>query len=127
MGNAISFTVSRDGRESVRRVKVSALTRTEAARFARDWLGLGVTGITRTLIEKHRLHTRKGVMVSEVVKGGPGGKIGIVAGDVIRQVNQKKIKDEEDFNQAILDAAHLDSIVLLVQRGPNGYYVTLEP
>ncbi|UCD10996.1 MAG: trypsin-like peptidase domain-containing protein, partial [Nitrospinaceae bacterium] len=67
VGNAISFTVSRDGRESVRRVKVSALTRTEAARFARDWLGLGVTGITRTLIEKHRLHTRKGVMVSEVV------------------------------------------------------------
>ena len=127
VGNDILINVFRDGREEVRRVKVSALSEKEASQFARDWLGLGVTGINRKLIQKHRLQTRKGVMVDEVMQGGPGDKIGIVAGDVIRQINQKKIQDEKDFNQAILDAAHLDSIVLLVQRGPNGYYVTLEP
>ncbi len=127
VGNLIEFAALRDGRESAHRVKVKALSEKDAAWFARDWLGLGVTGITQKLIQKHRLHTRQGVMVNDVLPGGPGGVIGIVEGDVIRQINQKKIKDEKDFNQAVLDAAHLDSIVLLVQRGPNGYYVTLEP
>jgi len=127
VGNVIEFAALRDGRATARAVKVKALSENDATWFARDWLGLGVTGITQQLIQKHRLHTRQGVMVKDVVSGGPGGKIGIVEGDVIRQINQKHIKNENDFNRAVLHASHLDSIVLLVQRGPNGYYVTLEP
>ncbi|HAX47334.1 MAG TPA: serine protease Do, partial [Nitrospina sp.] len=47
--------------------------------------------------------------------------------DVIRQVNQARIKNEQDFKTAMVEAAGRDSVLLLVQRGQNGYYVTLEP
>ncbi|MBT5985615.1 MAG: serine protease Do, partial [Nitrospina sp.] len=56
-----------------------------------------------------------------------GGKIGIQSGDIIRQVNQVRIENEKDFRGAIVKAAGRDSILILIQRGRNGYYVTLEP
>ena len=54
-------------------------------------------------------------------------RIGISPGDVIRQVNQDRIATEEDYNKAIADLINPDRILLLVQRGRQGYYVTLEP
>ena len=53
--------------------------------------------------------------------------MGIAPGDVIRQVNQSPINNENEFKKAILEAGQLSSVVLLVQRGRAGYYVTLEP
>ena len=92
-----------------------------------NWLGLRIQGINDAAVRKFRLSTRKGVVVIQVVRDSASGQIGLVPGDVIRQLNQKKIRSEEDFNKAILEAGNRDSALLLVQRGINGYYVTLEP
>ena len=62
-----------------------------------------------------------------VVPKSPGDRIGISPGDVIRQVNQDSIDTEEDYNKSIADLSNPDRILLLVQRGRQGYYVTLEP
>ena len=51
----------------------------------------------------------------------------ISPGDIIRQVNQTRVKDEKNFKAAMAEAASRESILLLVQRGQNGYYITLEP
>ncbi len=127
VGNTIKFSVLREGREKNIRLKVKAIPRNEVADFTLNWLGLRVQGINDDALRKFRLSTRKGVVVTEVVKDSASGHIGLIPGDVIRQVNQKKIKNEEDFNKAILEAGNRDSALLLVQRGNNGYYVTLEP
>ena len=42
-------------------------------------------------------------------------------------MNQDRINNEEDYNKAIADLNNPDRIMLLVQRGRQGYYVTLEP
>ena len=36
-------------------------------------------------------------------------------------------KDEKSFKMAMAQAAGRDSVLILIQRGENGYYVTLEP
>ena len=75
----------------------------------------------------NRLATSKGMVVINVVPKSAGDRTGISAGDVIRQVNQDRIDSEEDYNKAIVDLNNPDRIMLLVQRGRQGYYVTLEP
>jgi len=42
-------------------------------------------------------------------------------------LNQVRVDSEEDYNRAVEDINNPDRILLLVQRGRQGYYVTLEP
>jgi len=127
VGNTIKFSVLRDGREKNIRIQVKAVPMQKVEEFTLNWLGLRIQRINDAAVRKFRLSTRKGVVVTQVVRNSASGQMGLVPGDVIRQLNQKKIRNEEDFNKAILEAGNRDSALLLVQRGNNGYYVTLEP
>lgn len=49
----------------------------------RGWLGVSVQEITPKIAEALGLNTTKGALVSEVIKGSPAEKSGIVQGDVI--------------------------------------------
>jgi Do/DeqQ family serine protease len=127
VGNTITFTVLRDGRKKDIRLKVKAIQGIQVADFTLNWLGLGVQGIDNAAVRKYQLSTRQGVMVNQVTPNSAAGRIGLSPGDVIRQVNQSPVKNQKDFNKAILEAGGRDSALLLVQRGRYGYYVTLEP
>ena len=67
------------------------------------------------------------MVVVNVVPKSASDRIGIGLGDVILQVNQDRIDTEEDYNKSIANLNNPDRILLLVQRGRQGYYVTLEP
>ena len=127
VGNTIQFNILREGREKKIRLHVKAISRHEVENFTLNWLGLRIQRINDQTLRQFRLSTRKGVVVTEVIKNSASGQIGLIPGDVIRQFNQNKIRSEEDFNKAVLEAGNRDSALLLVQRGNNGYYVTLEP
>ncbi len=127
VGNTIQFNILREGREKKIRLHVKAIPMNEVENFTLNWLGLQVQGINDQALRQFRLSTRKGVVVTQVIDDSASGQIGLMPGDVIHQFNQKKISGVEDFNKAILEAGNRDSALLLVQRGSNGYYVTLEP
>ena len=127
MGNVIPFTLLRGGKEFSASVKVSVLPKKRVAEFTRTWLGLDVAGLQSAAARNFRAASSQGVVVTAVTPNSASGKIGIKPGDVIRQVNQMRIKTGEDFKTAMVEAAGRDNVLLLVQRGRNGYYVTLEP
>ncbi len=127
VGNTMRLKILRDGEERSASLKVSFLPVEQVAEYTRIWLGLNVSAIEKSLSRRYRLTTDQGVVVTGVTPSSAGGKIGIQPGDVIRQVNQARIKNEQDFKTAMVEAAGRDSVLLLVQRGQNGYYVTLEP
>ena len=108
-------------------LEVSSLPESQVADYVRIWLGFNISEIKKPLVRRYRLTTDQGVVVTGVISDSVGGKIGIQAGDVIRQVNQVRIKNEKDFKAAMVKAAGRDSVLILVQRGQNGYYVTMEP
>ena len=108
-------------------VRIISIPKQYVAEFTREWLGLQVQQNNPGFAKKNRLRTRKGMVVINVTPKSAADRIGISPGDVIRQVNQDRIDTEEDYNKSIADLSNPDRILLLVQRGRQGYYVTLEP
>ena len=108
-------------------MKVSLLQESQVSEYVKNWLGFSVEEIKPSMIRRYRLATSHGVIVMSVEPRSVSGKIGIRSGDIIRQVNQLRIKNGKDFKKAIVKAAGRDTVLVLVQRGQDGYYVTLEP
>jgi serine protease Do len=127
VGSSIKFSVLRDGKMIDRKVRVTAIPKTYVKEFTRNWLGLNVQGNNERFARANRLATSKGMVVMEVIPNSAAGRIGIRPGDVIRQMSQKRVDTEKDYNSAVEDINNPDRILLLVQRGRQGYYVTLEP
>ncbi len=127
MDSSIGFSILRDGKMMELRVRVASIPKSYIKEFTRNWLGLRIQENSERFARDNRLLTAKGMVVMEVVPNSAGGRIGIRSGDVIRQVNQARVNNEEDYNKAVADMNNPDRILLLVQRGRQGYYVTLEP
>jgi serine protease Do len=124
-----SFDLSylREGRRRRAHVKISTVSPDAAGEMAKQWLGVAVTDINWKHAKRYNIMARNGVVVTKVRSKGPSREVGILPGDVIRQMNESKIRNLAEFNTAILEAGKLSSVLLLVQRGRNSYYVTLEP
>jgi serine protease Do len=127
VSSSISFSILRDGKVKKVRVRVTAIPKSYVKEFTRHWLGLLVQENSERFARSNRLMTSKGMVVVEVVPNSASGRIGINPGDIIRQMNQKPVNNEEDYNKAVAEINNPDRILLLVQRGRQGYYVTLEP
>jgi len=127
LGDSLQMGYQRQGIRRTVKMKVDRIPDKVAIEFAQEWLGISVEGINKSFVKRFRLATSKGVIVTHVIPSSVSGRTGIRAGDVIRQINRTLINAPKDFNRAILDARKHSSVVLLVQRGQAGYYVTLEP
>jgi len=123
----VRFSILRNGKNLEFEVKVISIPKQYVAEFTRDWLGLQVQQNNPLFARRNRLGTSKGMVVVNVVPKSASDRIGIGPGDVIRQVNQDNINTEEDYNKSIANLNNPDRILLLVQRGRQGYYLTLEP
>ncbi|MBT5259031.1 MAG: Do family serine endopeptidase [Nitrospina sp.] len=127
LGNTINMGILRGGKVESVSLKVSLLPASRVADYVKIWLGFTVNKIQQSLVRRYRLVTSQGVVVTRVTPNSVSDKIGVQSGDIIRQVNQVKIENEKDFRAAMVEVAGRDSVLILVQRGQNGYYVTLEP
>ena len=127
LGNTINMGILRGGKVESVSLKVSLLPASRVADYVKIWLGFTVNKIQQSLVRRYRLVTSQGVVVTSVTPNSVSDKIGVQSGDIIRQVNQVRIENEKDFRAAMVEAAGRDTVLILVQRGQNGYYVTLEP
>ena len=127
LGNTINMGILRGGKVESVSLKVSLLPASRVADYVKIWLGFTVNKIQQSLVRRYHLVTSQGVVVTSVTPNSVSDKIGVQPGDIIRQVNQVKIENEKDFRAAMVEVAGRDSVLILVQRGQNGYYVTLEP
>jgi S1-C subfamily serine protease len=106
------------------------------------YLGISGGSITPDLAKALKLPEEEGVLVNEVVKGGPADEAGIkggdtsatiegasfrLGGDVITEVNGKKISGMEDVINAVNAASPGDKLELTVDRDgkPQTIDVTL--
>ncbi len=73
-----------------------------------------------------RLKPAKGAMVITTVRPNtPAARVGLEPGDGLLRVNQLPVGTPEAFREAIIQARGKPSVLLLVQRGSRGYYLTL--
>ncbi|MEW6431056.1 MAG: trypsin-like peptidase domain-containing protein [Myxococcota bacterium] len=73
-----------------------------------------------------RLRASKGGMAIVAVRPGtPAHRVGLEPGDVLLRLNNQPVTTPESFREAVVQARGQRSVLLLVRRGPRGYYLTL--
>ncbi|MDX8533135.1 Do family serine endopeptidase [Mesorhizobium sp. VK25A] len=82
----------------------------------RGWLGVQIQPLTAEIAESLGLKSDKGVLVSNAQDAAPGKKAGIVAGDVITQVDGKDVASPKDLARTIGAYAPGKSVDLAVWR-----------
>ncbi|MBI3600939.1 MAG: Do family serine endopeptidase [Nitrospinae bacterium] len=126
-GDRIDITVFREGERITVNLAAQRIPEELSDEIAREWLGISVEEISDKTAKKYQLFTTSGVLITGVEKGGAAGRIGIEPGDILRQINQSKIENLKDFKKSVISARKGSSVLMLIQRGRYGYYVTVEP
>jgi serine protease DegQ len=67
----------------------------------RGWIGVAVQEITPELAESFKLGKIQGVLISEVVRGGPADLAKVKAGDVLTSVDNKPLTDSSSMLETI--------------------------
>ena len=67
----------------------------------RGWIGVAVQEITPELAESFKLGKIQGVLISEVVRGGPADQAKVKAGDILTSVDNKLLIDSSSMLETI--------------------------
>jgi serine protease DegS len=84
----------------------------EHGHVVRGWLGIKVQDLTADLAEALDLDSTRGVLISGVLRGGPGDTAGIQPGDVVLSINDQPVNEARQAMNLILEQPP-DSIVWL--------------
>ncbi|HUG80441.1 MAG TPA: DegQ family serine endoprotease [Bryobacterales bacterium] len=128
-GSTVKLAVLRDGAEKVFPVKLEELPednsepeRSSSAGAAPR--GLSVDELTPAIARQLNLAPgTQGVVVVNVKSGSAADEAGLRSGDVIREVARQPVSSVAEYRQRMGEAG--DSVLLLVQRGDNPFFVVL--
>jgi Do/DeqQ family serine protease len=68
-------------------------------RVVRGWLGLVIQDVTDELGQSFGVKERQGVLVADVLRGGPADKAGLRAGDVVVEFGGVKVREVPDLQR----------------------------
>jgi serine protease Do len=77
------------------------LPQLKTGKVVRGWLGVMIQNVTPELAKSFGLTNSKGVLISDVVKGGPAEKAGLLRGDVILKFDNKEIESAHTLSQLV--------------------------
>ena len=80
------------------------------------WLGMDVQNLDNGLTRYFNLPSRAGVLVSALDSEGPAHEAGVLPGDVILSIGDRKVATIEDYNARIRDYAAGDRVFLSLWR-----------
>jgi serine protease DegQ len=73
----------------------------QSGSVTRGWIGVAVQELTPELAESFKLGKVQGVLISEVMRGGPADQAGIKAGDILTAVDNKLLTDSSAMLETI--------------------------
>ena len=127
VGKEIEIKVIREGKEKVLKAKIEEFPserRVSRKREEELALGIDVREITPSIAERYDLEETRGVIVVDVEGGSPAdGKI--ERGDIIKEVNDKKIVNMEDYLSALDEVKPGEDIIFFVRRGKYTTFVVV--
>jgi serine protease Do len=68
----------------------------------RPWVGIGLQDLSPDLMKSFDLKEKEGALISQVFEGSPAEKAGLKGGDVIVEIDGKKIKNSQDVVHEVL-------------------------
>ena len=89
-------------------------------KVTRGWLGVSVQDITEDIAKSMKLKDRNGALIADVFTGDPADKAGLKAGDVVTEINGKKIKDTHELLMLIAGFRVGETVVIKSDPGWSG-------
>ncbi|MDQ7786835.1 MAG: DegQ family serine endoprotease [Thermodesulfovibrionales bacterium] len=87
-------------------------------KVVRGWLGIYIQPLTPELAKQFGISDEKGVLVGDVIEDSPAEKSGIQRGDVILELNGKKVEDPRSLRNMVAGIDPNDEVTLkLVREG----------
>jgi serine protease Do len=138
VGSTIELQVLRDRKTIIIEAEVAELSQdvTEAKSGGRQedeaeeknvLAGLTVMDLTGDIAKQLGLPRKEeGVVIVSVEPGSAADEGGLRKGDLIQEINKKKISSLKDFNKAVAHIRDGDTVLLFINRGGNKFYITLK-
>ncbi|TLD40871.1 MAG: HtrA protease/chaperone protein [Candidatus Jettenia ecosi] len=98
----------------------------EKGSVVRGWIGVSVQTVTPEIADFFKLKGPKGVLVGDIIPGGPADKAGIKRGDIIINFDGKEIKDVSDLPRLVAGTPVGKDVNVMVIRGGDEISVTLK-
>ena len=129
IGKTVTVRVLRKGKPQDITLKVGEMASETAASAGRAPagrvdLGMNVDNITQKNQRQFQLKDKAGVVVTAVARGGVADQAGIQAGDIVKEVNRTAVRNVNDYRAALRQVRNGASLLLLIKRGDNSFYVT---
>jgi len=127
VGQKVKLNVVRDGKPMTIEVTLTAMPDKPEAlkeKEGEEKLGARVQELTPQLSARYRISSeiKRGVIVISVEEGSPADELGLQEGDVVLEINRKKIETTKDFERAIKDINLDKGIVFRLHRRGNTFY-----
>jgi serine protease Do len=128
VGQTVKLTLIREGKEMTMDVITSAQPEKpeparEKEKGAEEKLGAKVEDLTPRMAERYGISGIKhGVVITEIEDGSPAEEIGFQEGDVILEINRKKVESLQDFERAMKDANLEKGILFHLHRKGTSFY-----
>jgi len=133
-GAKLELKTLRDGKERTVQVAIGTMPdegtelESEAPTAEKSAWGLTVQNLTAELAQRFGWEqSERCVIITNIDADSPAAEVRLRPGDLIKEVNRRKIQNLSDYNKAIDAAKKTDKLLLLVQRGDHTFYVVVPP
>ncbi len=114
--------------ETIRRTVIAeGFTAEEADMVSEDLLGIIVRELTQKRRSQYQIKATDGVVITQTIRRGPADRVNLQVGDVIRKINNRRIKTFKDFQNILASGQYVRGVLFLIQRGTNQGFVTVQP
>jgi Do/DeqQ family serine protease len=131
VGQKVKLSLIRDGKTMMLDVTTSTqpdkpeMAKEKGSRESEERLGARVQELTPQLASRYGISgVKRGVVVIGVDDGSVADEIGLQEGDVIQEINRKKIESMKDFDKAVRDASLEKGILFHIYRRGSSFYLT---
>jgi Do/DeqQ family serine protease len=130
VGQKVKVGIIRDGKEMILDVVTSSQPdklEVSKEKESEEKLGARVQELTPQLATRYGISgVKHGVVVLGVEPGSLADEIGFQEGDVILEINRKKIESIKDFDKAMKDANIDKGILFHIHRRGSSFYLTFK-
>jgi serine protease Do len=130
VGQKVKLNIIRDGKPMVIEVTTTSMPdkpEISKEKEAEEKLGARVQELTPQLSTRYRISGVKyGVVVVGIEDGSLADEMGLQEGDVILEINRKKIETIKDFEKALKDANLEKGILFHLHRKGSSFYLTFK-
>jgi serine protease Do len=130
VGQKVKLAVFRDGKPMTIEITTTSMPdkpELSKEKEAEDKLGARIQELTPQLAARYQISgVKRGLVVIGVEDGSPADEIGFQEGDVILEINRKKMETIKDFEKAMRDASLGKGILFYLHRKGSSFYLTFK-